>query len=367
MAAKKVALLTSGGDCPGLNATMRGIGKALYQNIKNVEVYGFLGGFPGMIAGNYAKLSPRDFSGILTHGGTILGSGRQPFKTMKVIGDDGVDKVANMKKIYDDLGLDCLMILGGNGTHKTANLLANEGMNVIGLPKTIDNDIYGTDMCFGFQTALEVATDAIDRVHSTAESHNRCMIVQLMGNKAGWLTLYSGIAGGADIILIPEIPFEMENVIKAVNIRRKNGHNFTIIAVAEGAMTKDEAKLKEKDRIAARRGNGYRNVAELIEGALVKEGIETRTLVPGYMQRGGSPCAYDRFLCTKFGVYAANLFDEGVFGVTVALKNNEVTHNLLSSVAGKTKFVPKDDQSVKLAKTMGITFGDKTPGDTYKK
>ena len=363
---KKIGLLTAGGDCQGLNATMRGLAKTLYQNIKDVELYGFLGGFSGMINADYVKLEPHDFSGILTRGGTILGSGRQGFKTMKVV-EDGVDKVKNMKKIYDKLDLDCLMVLGGNGTHKTANLLSQSGMNVIALPKTIDNDIYGTDFTFGFHTAVEVATDAIDRVHSTAESHSRVMIVEIMGNKAGWLTLYSGVAGGADIILIPEIPFDPELVAESIQMRKKNGHNFTIIAVAEGAMTKKEANLKEKERLAKRKELGYRSVSDLLQASLADIGMDVRSMAPSYMQRGGSPCPYDRFLCTKFGIYAASLFEQGIFGVTVALQDNEMTHNLLSSMADKSKLVSPNDQTVQLARKMGISFGDTNPTDYYKK
>ena len=203
---KRVGILTAGGDCPGLNATIRGVAKALYVRMgDNVEIIGILNGYHGLINGDYKKMQPDDFRGLLTLGGTILGTKRTPFKMMQVIGEDKVDKVAAMKKTYNDLHLDCLLCLGGNGTHKTANLLSQEGLNIIGLPKTIDNDIYGTDVTFGFHTAVEIATEVIDRIHTTAGSHSRVMCIEIMGNKAGWLTLYSGIAGGADIILLPEI------------------------------------------------------------------------------------------------------------------------------------------------------------------
>ena len=210
---KRIGILTSGGDCPGLNATIRGVAKALYQRMgNNVEIIGIANGYSGLINGDYRVMQPYEFSGILTVGGTILGTKRTPFKLMRVIGDDEVDKVSAMKKNYKEMKLDCLLCLGGNGTHKTANLLSEEGLHVIGLPKTIDNDIYGTDVTFGFHTAVDIATESIDRVHTTAGSHSRCMVVELMGNKAGWLTLYAGIAGGADIILIPELPYNIENV-----------------------------------------------------------------------------------------------------------------------------------------------------------
>ena len=205
---RRIGILTSGGDCPGLNATIRGVAKACYEMLgtENVEIVGISDGYYGLIHNICKEMSPDDFSGILTRGGTILGTKRQPFKMMKVIGDDNVDKVKNMKKTYQDQKLDCLLTLGGNGTHKTSKLLADEGLNVIGLPKTIDNDIFGTDVTFGFHTAVDIATDALDRLHTTANSHSRILLCEIMGNKAGWLTLSAGIAGGADIILIPEIP-----------------------------------------------------------------------------------------------------------------------------------------------------------------
>ena len=204
---KRVGILTSGGDCPGLNATIRGVAKALYARMgDNVEIIGILNGYSGLINGDYKEMCEDDFRGILTLGGTILGTKRTPFKLMRVVEDDNIDKVAAMKKTYKAAKLDCLLCLGGNGTHKTANLLSQEGLNIIGLPKTIDNDIYGTDVTFGFHTAVDIATDVIDRIHTTAGSHSRVMCIEIMGNKAGWLTLYSGIAGGADIILLPELP-----------------------------------------------------------------------------------------------------------------------------------------------------------------
>ena len=201
---KRVGILTSGGDCPGLNATIRGVAKALYARMgDNVEIVGVLNGYSGLINGDYKEMSEDDFRGILTLGGTILGTKRTPFKLMRVVEDDNIDKVAAMKKTYKAAKLDCLLCLGGNGTHKTANLLSQEGLNIIGLPKTIDNDIYGTDVTFGFHTAVDIATEVIDRIHTTAGSHSRVMCIEIMGNKAGWLTLYSGFAGGADIILLP--------------------------------------------------------------------------------------------------------------------------------------------------------------------
>ena len=248
---KRVGILTSGGDCPGLNATIRGVAKALYARMgDNVEIVGILNGYSGLINGDYKEMCEDDFRGILTLGGTILGTKRTPFKMMRVVEDDNIDKVAAMKKTYKEAKLDCLLCLGGNGTHKTANLLSQEGLNIIGLPKTIDNDIYGTDVTFGFHTAVDIATDVIDRIHTTAGSHSRVMCIEIMGNKAGWLTLYSGIAGGADIILLPEQPYDIDRVCSAVERRAKKGSNFSIIAVAEGAINCEEAGWQSAPRQA---------------------------------------------------------------------------------------------------------------------
>lgn len=234
---KRIGLLTSGGDCQSLNATMRGVAKALYVNYKSdVEIYGILEGYKGLIYGNYKLMKQREFSGILTHGGTIIGTSRQPFKLMGTPDANGLDKVKAMKDNYKAMKLDCLVIMGGNGTHKTANLLSKEGLNIVTLPKTIDNDIWGTDMTFGFQSAVDIATSAIDCIHTTAASHGRVFIVEVMGHKVGWLTLHAGIAGGADIILIPEIPYDIDAVVSAVTKRSQAGKRFSILAVAEGAI-----------------------------------------------------------------------------------------------------------------------------------
>ena len=355
---RRIGILTSGGDCPGLNAAIRGVARAAYETF-DAEIIGVMDGYRGLIEGEYRLMSKPDFSGILTLGGTILGTSRRPFREMRVIGDDNVDKVAAMKKTYENLKLDCLVTLGGNGTHKTANLLSQEGLNVIGLPKTIDNDIYGTDFTFGFHTAVEIATDVIDRLHTTAASHGRCMVVEIMGNKAGWLTLYSGMAGGADAILLPEIPYDLDKVAKMVETRAKNNKAFSIIAVAEGAMDEKEAKMKRKEREAVRKEQGFHGIADRIARQLTElVGVEARAVVPGHIQRGGSPCAYDRVLSTQFGVHAADLIKKGKYGVSVALVGNEVTHNKLSDIAGVAKPVPKDHQMVELARNIGISFGD---------
>lgn len=242
----RIGMLTSGGDCQALNAAMRGVVKGVCTKREDVEIYGFEDGYKGLIYGNFHMLTPRDFSGILTRGGTILGTSRQPFKLMRVPDKDGLDKVAAMKHTYHKLSLDCLVILGGNGTHKTANMLREEGLNVVTLPKTIDNDLWGTDMTFGFQSAVDIATDTIDRIHTTATSHSRVFIIEVMGHKVGHVTLHAGIAGGADVILLPEIPYDIDVVANVIQKRAAAGKKFTIIAVAEGAISKEDASSRKK-------------------------------------------------------------------------------------------------------------------------
>ena len=358
---KRIGILTSGGDCPGLNATIRGVAKACYEMLgqDNVEIVGVCNGYYGLIHNICREMKPEDFSGILTRGGTILGTKRQPFKMMTVIGDDNIDKVKNMKKTYKEQKLDCLLTLGGNGTHKTSKLLADEGLNVIGLPKTIDNDIYGTDVTFGFHTAVDIATDAIDRLHSTANSHSRILLCEIMGNKAGWLTLYAGISGGADIILIPEIPYDIDKVCQSVVKRSESGKNFSIIAVAEGCFDTTEAKLKKKERARLRQEAGITTATNRIAAQIQQStGLEARVCVPGHMLRGGNPSAYDRLLATQFGEYAAQLIRDAKYGYTVAKVDGKITANKLDDIAGKTKFVSPDSQEVTTAKNIGISFGD---------
>ncbi len=356
---KRVGILTAGGDCPGLNATIRGAAKAMYQRMGNeVEIVGVRNGFAGLIAGDYINMAESDFSNLLTRGGTILGTQRTPFKLMTVMENGEASRLESMLKNYRAMGLDALLCLGGNGTHKTANLLAEQGLNIIGLPKTIDNDIWGTDVTFGFHTAVDIATEVIDRIHTTASSHHRVMVIELMGNKAGWLTLYSGIAGGADIILIPELPYELENVVEAVRARNASGRTFSIFAVAEGCMDAKESRMKRKEMLAARAESGVQRVSERLAAQLEEAtGFETRVVVPGHMQRGGTPSAYDRLLATEFGTYAAQLVENDQYGMTVAMKNNMVVSNPLAEVAGKTKLVTPDCDLINVARRMGISLG----------
>ena len=359
---KRVGILTSGGDCPGLNATIRGVAKALYARMgENVEIVGILNGYSGLINGDYKEMCEDDFRGILTLGGTILGTKRTPFKMMRVVEDDNIDKVAAMKKTYKEAKLDCLLCLGGNGTHKTANLLSQEGLNIIGLPKTIDNDIYGTDVTFGFHTAVDIATDVIDRIHTTAGSHSRVMCIEIMGNKAGWLTLYSGIAGGADIILIPEIPYDIKKVCAAIEKRNKVGKRFTILAVAEGAISKEDAELpkkKYKEKLEAR-AKKYPSVSyEIADQINQVIGSEVRVTVPGHIQRGGEPCPYDRVLSTRIGAGAAEAILDEDYGIMIGVINGKIKRVPLAECAGKLKMVSPKDQIVKAAKQIGISFGD---------
>ncbi|HIU74255.1 MAG TPA: 6-phosphofructokinase [Candidatus Pelethocola excrementipullorum] len=357
----RIGLLTSGGDCQALNATMRGVVKSLFNNMENLEIYGFMYGYKGLIYGDYRMLSDSDFSGILTRGGTILGTSRQAFKQIKEPDENGVDKVEAMIQTYQNLELDCLVILGGNGSQKTANLLREEGLNILHLPKTIDNDIWGTDLTFGFYSAVNIATEAIDCIHTTASSHQRVFIVEIMGNRAGWLTLYAGIAGGADIILIPEIPYNIDRVVEAINRRKERGSGFTILAVAEGALSEMEASLpkKERKKELEARAKKYPSVSYKIAEEIEQiTGMEIRVTVPGHTQRGGSPCPYDRVLSTRIGSEAAKLIMRNEFGYMVGIVNGKVKKIPLDRCAGRLKKVSADAQEVQDAKRMGISFGD---------
>lgn len=356
---KRIGMLTSGGDCQALNAAMRGVVKTLVNAEEKIEIYGFLDGYKGLIYSRFQMLTGKDFSGILTKGGTILGTSRTPFKQIHEPDENGVDKVEAMKQTYHKLQLDCLVILGGNGTHKTANLLREEGLNVVTLPKTIDNDLWGTDMTFGFQSAVNIATDAIDCIHTTAASHGRVFIVEVMGHKVGWLTLNAGMAGGADIILLPEIPYDINKVVEKIEERDRNGSRFTIIAVAEGAISKEDAKLSKKDYKKKMENYSYPSVSyEVAAKIQEKTGREVRVTVPGHMQRGGSPCPYDRVFASRLGAEAGKLILDGQYGFMVGYKNREIVRVPLEEVAGKLKMVSPDAAIVQEAKLLGISFGD---------
>ncbi|MDR0315670.1 MAG: 6-phosphofructokinase [Treponema sp.] len=357
---KTFGILTAGGDCPGLNAAIRGVCRAAHDRY-GMQIVGIAEGFRGLIEENVRIFKPVDFSGILTRGGTILGASREkPFKASlsgDLDGDIVGDKVQSIKDNYKKLGLDCLVVLGGNGTNTTGYRLAGEGLNVIGLPKTIDNDIVGTDRTFGFHSALSIGTEAIDRLHSTAQSHSRVIVIELMGHKAGWLALYAGVAGGGDVILIPEIPYDIKAIGHHLEDRAKSGKTFSIVVVAEGALSQAEAKMEKHERKKYRAENGpsvaYRIASEIQE----ETGMETRATVLGYMQRGGIPSASDRVLATSLGTAAADLLAKGKYGRMVALVGNDIDSVELSVPEGKVKTVPKDHYMIDTAIAVGTCLG----------
>ena len=356
----KIALITSGGDCQGLNAAIRGVGKSLFQRMDNVEIYGMYDGYRGLIEGDYKYMEPQDLSGILTEGGTILGTSRQNYVPGKdIVDDNGNSVIPSMLQTYNRLNLDCLVIMGGNGTQKSAKLIADAGMNVITLPKTIDNDIWGTDTTFGFQSAVDIATNVIDYIHSTASSHSRIFVVELMGRDAGWLTLNAGIGSGADVILIPEIPYDLNKVAELIEERNRQGKRYSIIACAEGAVSVDDIKLDEEASRRKRVNSRHSTVSYEIADRLEKlTGKEARVTVPGHYQRGGPPCPYDRVLATQFGVAAADLIINKQYGRMVAVQGGQIVSIPLEDAASKTKFLPVDHPMIQVARKMGISLGD---------
>ena len=356
---KTIGILTAGGDCPGLNAAIRGVCRAAHDRY-GVKIIGISDGFRGLIEESVRTLNPNDFSGILTRGGTILGASREkPFKSEIKESEDIIgEKVAAVKKTYHKLGLDCLVVLGGNGTNTTGYRFAKEGLNVIGLPKTIDNDIVGTDRTFGFHSALSIGTEAIDRLHTTAQSHSRVIVIELMGHKAGWLALYAGVAGGGDVILIPEIPYNIESIAHHLENRAKTGKTFSIVVVAEGALSIKEAGMDKRERKKHRAEKGpsaaYRIAREIYD----ETGMETRATVLGYVQRGGIPSATDRVLATSLGTAAAELLARGEYGRMVALSGNDISSVDLSVPADKVRTVPRDHYMIDTALSVGTCLGE---------
>lgn len=337
----KIGILTAGGDCPGLNAAIRGVGKTAMLAY-GMQVYGFSSGFSGLIENDFTELTESQLSGILTVGGTILGTSREkPYKKDK----DSKGMLTKPEKIienYHNVELDCLVCIGGNGTMKTANLLSQEGLNIVGIPKTIDNDVWGTDITFGFDSALSIATEAVDRLHSTANSHKRTMVIEVMGHNAGWLALYAGMAGGGDVILIPEIPYKEAHVIQYLKKRQAMKKPYSIVVVAEGI----------------RAENGL-TAAHYI-GQIISKNTEyeTRETILGYTQRGGTPTATDRILATRYGAFAAEMIARKKFGRMVALKGTELTCIPLEEAGAATRLVQHDNPLVKKARNMGTSFGD---------
>ncbi|GHV84583.1 ATP-dependent 6-phosphofructokinase 3 [Spirochaetia bacterium] len=351
---KTFGILTAGGDCPGLNAAIRGVCRAAYSRY-HMNILGISNGYRGLIEGDVRPLSPEDFSGILTRGGTILGTSREkPFKSSEI----GEDKVKAIKENYNKLKLDGLVVLGGNGTNTTGYLLSQEGLNILGMPKTIDNDIEGTDRSFGFHSAMAICTDAIDRLHSIAASHNRVMVIETMGHKAGWLALFSGIAGGGDVIIIPEIPYDIKAISRHLKGRAKTGKSFSIVVVAEGALSLEEARMDKKDRKKLWAESSAPSAAYRIARQIEAEtGMETRATVLGHVQRGGIPSASDRILATRFGTAAADMLARGEYGKMVARTGSGTGAVDLSVPAGKIKKVPKDDPLLDTAAAVGTCLG----------
>ncbi len=371
---KVIGILTAGGDSPGLNAAIRAVGKAA-MNAHGIQVVGFRDGFRGLMENRIVHLDGNALSGILTLGGTILGTSRDKPDKMPIGGKilDMTDAIVDNYKAHH---LDALVCLGGGGTQKNAYLLAQKGLNIVTLPKTIDNDVAMTDISFGFDTALTIATEAIDRLHSTAHSHHRIIVVEIMGHNTGWLTLGAGIAGGADVILIPEIAYSIDKVASAILQRHARGKQFSIVAVSEGAMPQDSAqalkaaepkianakgkaaKKEAKEELAALEAARLLNTQRLAQQLEQLTSLESRVTILGHVQRGGTPSPADRLLATRLGTACARLINEGVFGVMVAARGDGVEPVPLKQVVGKRKNVPLDHPWVKTARDLGVSMGD---------
>jgi ATP-dependent phosphofructokinase / diphosphate-dependent phosphofructokinase len=354
----RIGILTGGGDSPGLNAVIRSVTKCLILH-HNAEVIGFLDGFEGLIERKMRPLNFTDVSGILTLGGTILGASNKgnPFNYYR---RSGADVTAEVLQVYKSLRLDGLVVIGGDGSMSIAHGLEERGLRIVGVPKTIDNDLMETERTFGFDTAVAICTEAIDRIHTTAQSHNRVMIIETMGRYAGWIALYSGVAGGADVILIPELPYDINEVVRVCRERENGGQRFTIVVVAEGARAIDGkyaiAQTVEDSTDPVRLGG----IGKILEMELRdRVDSEVRTTILGHMQRGGTPTAYDRNLATAFGTYAASLVAEGIFGQMVALQQNRLTCVPLEKVANRTRTIAMDAPMLAAAAGVGTSFGVK--------
>ncbi|HEU4320749.1 MAG TPA: ATP-dependent 6-phosphofructokinase [Acidimicrobiia bacterium] len=372
--ARTIGILTAGGDSPGLNAAIRAVGKAA-QRAYGMDVLGFKDGFLGLMQNRYERLYSDDLSGILTRGGTVLGTSRIKVDRVETESGKRIDGRSKMREVVELHELEALVCLGGDGTAKNALKLADVGIPVLTLPKTIDNDVAGTDITFGFDTALNIATEAVDRLHSTAHSHHRIMVVEIMGHSVGWLALGAGLAGGADVILIPEMPYDVEAVASSISARRAAGSTFSIVTVAEGAISKDDATIRdsmesqmnsaeklEKSAIkkkmkefAGARAGGTGQLASTLTGLT---GLEARITILGHVQRGGTPSPADRLLATRLGTACVDFIAEGTHGVLVAAKGETTEAVPLKQVAGKTKRVPLDHPWVESARHLGISLGD---------
>ena len=371
---KYVGILTAGGDTPGLNAALRGLGKTAHGQY-NMQLVGFYDGFMGLLHDRTIDLNESTLSGILTIGGTILGTSREKPDRM-LVGGKMMDMTDAMVENYKRHHLDVLVCIGGGGTHKNAYKLMQKGLNIITMPKSIDNDVAMTDTTLGFDTALGIATEAIDRLHSTAHSHHRIIVVELMGHNAGWLPLGAGIAGGADVILIPEIPYDTQKIAEAILERSRGGKRFSIVAVSEGArsiedaavlaeLTSDKEKAKDKSEKEAavskllefQAGQTGKTI-RLAQQLEVLTGLESRVTILGYVQRGGTPSALDRILATELGSTTAVLIDKGINGVMIAIRNQTTEPVPLKEVVGKRRIVPLDHIWIKTTRRVGTCLGD---------
>jgi len=358
---KRIGVLTGGGDCPGLNAVIRAVTKAALNG--GLEVVGIEDGYLGLIENRTRKLHNEDVSNILTQGGTILGSSNKANPAAYAMPENGKWVVRDVRdqvvKHYHDAGLDALVVIGGDGTMTGAADLIDRGLKIVGVPKTIDNDLWGTDITFGHDTAVTTAAEALDKVHTTASSHHRVMAVELMGRYAGWLTLGAGVASGADVILIPEIPFDLEAVCRKCVGRSRHGKRFTIIAVGEGAKPLDGKQFVERvDETSPdpiRLGGVAKHVADQVEK---RTGLESRSIVLGHIQRGGSPTPRDRVLATRFGFHAFELLKSGIFGHVVVERNGAIGSVPIADAAGKVRTVPVDHLLIRASRAIGTSFGD---------
>ena len=356
---KRIGVLTGGGDAPGLNAVIRAVVKSSANN--GIECIGLEDSFDGLLdPGRSRPLTPRDVTGILRFGGTILGTTNRgnPFAYPVETGEGTRDYSERVVEMFGRMGLNALVVIGGDGTLAIAHQFFKLGIPIVGVPKTIDNDIVGTTNCFGFDTAVAFATDAIDRLHTTAEAHKRIMIVEVMGRYAGWIALYAGVAGGADAILIPEIPFEISRVAERLLERDRWGAKFSIVVVAEGACPKGGVRsliAAAHDGYVERLGGIGAQVCEALGHAT---GKDARSVVLGHLQRGGAPTSFDRVLATRFGAKAVELVKRGEFGTMVAFAPPDIVARQLDDIVGKTKTVPPDHDLVMTAKALGVTFGD---------
>lgn len=375
---KHIGILTAGGDSPGLNAAIRGIGKTALGEY-SMQVTGFMDGFRGLMENRSIRMTSSKLSGILTLGGTILGTSRDKPNRMPV-GGKIMDMTDVIVENYHNHHLDALVCIGGGGTQKNAYHLSQQGLNVVTLPKTIDNDVYGTDTTFGFDTAMGIAVEAIDRLHSTAHSHHRIIIVEIMGHNTGWLALGSGLSGGADVILIPEIPYDIEVVAESILRRERAGKHFSIVAVAEGAVSKESAQkieilekrkqkaIEEEDKESKKKIKlELKEYERKVVGdtmQLAKEleqltRVESRVTILGHLQRGGIPSAYDRLLATRLGTACTRFIQEGEYGVLVAARGEGVEAMPLADIVGKRKLVPLDHIWIESARNVGTCMGDK--------